>query len=78
MVNESIIVGLVIGGGVAVIGALIGHFLRLREMNQQSDREKHRMEAYCLPGGVVLEHDGGDMAALCPEPGGIDEHPGIP
>jgi len=45
MVNESIIVGLVIGGGVAVIGALIGHFLRLREMNQQSDREKHRMEA---------------------------------
>jgi len=38
--NESIIVGLVIGGGVA-----IGHFLRLREMDQQWDREKQRMEA---------------------------------
>ncbi|MCJ7668416.1 MAG: hypothetical protein MUP04_09110, partial [Anaerolineae bacterium] len=45
MMNESIIVGLVIGGGVAVIGALIGHFLRLREIDQQWDREKQRMEA---------------------------------
>ena len=44
-VNESIIVGLVVGAGVAVIGALIGHFLRLREMDQQWDREKQRMEA---------------------------------
>lgn len=43
--NESIVVGLVVGGGVAVVGALIGHFLRLREMNQQWDREKQRIEA---------------------------------
>lgn len=44
-VNESIIIGLVVGGGVAVIGALIGHFLRLREMDRQWKREKQRMEA---------------------------------
>lgn len=43
--NESIIVGLVVGSGVAVIGAYVGHLLRLREMNQQWDREKQRMEA---------------------------------
>lgn len=43
--DVSIIVGLVIGGGVAVIGALIGHFVRLREMDRQWDREKQRMEA---------------------------------
>ncbi|MFQ6000382.1 MAG: hypothetical protein ACE5LG_01795 [Anaerolineae bacterium] len=43
--NESIIIGLVVGGGVAVIGALIGHFLRLREMDRQWKREKQRMEA---------------------------------
>jgi hypothetical protein len=33
--NESIIVGLVVGAGVAAVGALVGHFLRLREMDRQ-------------------------------------------
>lgn len=43
--NESIIIGLVVGGGVAVIGALIGYFLRRLEMKDQWDREQKRMEA---------------------------------
>lgn len=43
--NESIIIGLVVGGGVAVIGALLGHFLRRLEMKDQWDREQKRMEA---------------------------------
>jgi len=43
--NESIIVGVVVGASVAVIGALVGHFLRLREMDQHWDKEQRRMEA---------------------------------
>lgn len=43
--NESIIVGLVVGGGVAIVGALAGHFLRLREMRDHWEKEKQRMEA---------------------------------
>lgn len=43
--NQAIIVGLVVGGGVAVIGAYVGHLLRLREIRIQADEDRKRMKA---------------------------------
>lgn len=40
--NESIIVGLVVGVGVAAVGAIVGHCLRLREMKEQWDEDERR------------------------------------
>jgi len=39
-VNESVTVGLVVGVGVAAIGAYVGHHLRLREMKEQWAEEE--------------------------------------
>lgn len=44
-VNESIIIGLVVGGGVALITGYISHWFRLREMKIQSAEERERLEA---------------------------------
>ena len=43
--NESIIVGVVLGGGVALITGYISHWFRLREMKIQSAQERERLEA---------------------------------
>ena len=43
--NESIIVGLVVGSGVAAVGAIVGHYLRLKEMKAQSDEDERRRES---------------------------------
>ena len=43
--SESILVGLVIGAGVAAIGAFVGHRLRLREMKAQWDEDERRRES---------------------------------
>ena len=40
--NESITVGLVVGVAVAAIGAYVGHYLRLREIREQSKEEERR------------------------------------
>jgi hypothetical protein len=51
--NESIIVGLVVGVGVAAVGAIVGHCLRIKEMKEQwaederrrrSDHKRHTLE----------------------------------
>lgn len=51
--NESILVGLVVGAGVAAVGAFVGHLLRLKEMKEQwaedekrrkSDHRRHLLE----------------------------------
>ena len=42
--NESIIVGLAVGIGVAAVGAIVGHYLRLKEMKAQSDEDERRMK----------------------------------
>ncbi len=42
-VNESIIVGLVVGGGVAVVGALVSYYLRRWEMKELwAEKERRR------------------------------------
>jgi hypothetical protein len=43
--NESIIVGLVVGVGVAAAGAIVGHFLRLREMKEQWSEDEQRRKS---------------------------------
>lgn len=43
--NESIIVGLVVGVGVAAAGAAVGHWLRLREMKEQWHEEERRRKS---------------------------------
>jgi len=43
--NESIIVGLVVGVGVAAAGAIVGHFLRLREMREQWSEDERRRQS---------------------------------
>lgn len=43
--NESIIVGLVVGSGVAVIGAYIGYLFRLREMKALWTEEEQRRKS---------------------------------
>lgn len=45
VMTESIVIGLVVGGGVAVVGALVGHFLRRREMQAQWDKEERRLKS---------------------------------
>lgn len=40
--NESVVLGLVVGCGVAVIGALVGHWLRLREMQAHWDEDERK------------------------------------
>ncbi len=44
--NEAIAVGLAVGVGVAVIGAFVGHLLRLKEMREQwaEDERRRRRE----------------------------------
>jgi len=44
-VNESIIVGLVIGVGVAVVGTLVSHFVRKREMDRLWAEEERRRKS---------------------------------
>jgi len=52
MMNESIIVGLVIGAGVSIIGTLVGYLVRRREMNdlwaeeERTRKSDHRRELY--------------------------------
>lgn len=43
--NESIVVGLVVGVGVAAVGAFVGHWLRLREMREQWAEDERRRES---------------------------------
>jgi hypothetical protein len=43
--NESIIVGLVVGVGVAAVGAVVGHCIRLREMREQWDEDERRRKS---------------------------------
>ena len=44
-VSESIIVGLVVGIGVAAVGAAVGHSLRLREMKEQWSEDERRRKS---------------------------------
>ena len=43
--NESIIVGLVVGVGVAAVGAVVGYCLRLREMKEQWGEDERRRKS---------------------------------
>jgi hypothetical protein len=43
--NESIVVGLVVGVGVAAVGAIVGHYLRLREMREQWDEDERKRKS---------------------------------
>jgi hypothetical protein len=43
--NESIVVGLVVGAGVAAVGAVVGHWLRLREMKKQWSEDEGRRKS---------------------------------
>ena len=43
--NESIIVGLVVGAGVAAVGAIVGHYLRQREMKAHWAEEERRRKS---------------------------------
>jgi hypothetical protein len=43
--SESIVVGLVVGVGVAAVGAYVGHCLRLREMRARWDEEERRKKS---------------------------------
>lgn len=45
MINESIIVGLVIGVGVSVVGTLVSHFVRKREMDRLWAEEERRRKS---------------------------------
>jgi len=45
MVSESIIVGLVIGVGVSVVGTLVSHFVRKREMDRLWTEEERRRKS---------------------------------
>ena len=43
--NESIIVGLMVGIGVAAVGAIVGHHLRLKEMKAHRTEEERRRKS---------------------------------
>ena len=43
--NESIVVGLAVGTGVAAVGAIVGYYLRLKEMKAQWDEDERRRES---------------------------------
>lgn len=45
MINESIVVGLVIGVGVSVVGTLVSHFVRKREMDRLWAEEERRRKS---------------------------------